>query len=201
MDGEDHETGGGVTLPAMLPMALTDGFVPCSLVDANELLVRFGHNLGGVNRPFRSEPWVFLVDGVPVSVAITASIISGTVQAHRGHNLKARPKTDCTTECRTYNRGEVVELARLASATAWANRLMLRWWREVAAPRWACWPVKAAISYSQNARHDGALYRFDGWEKASEECGSSGGGTWSRGRDSSHAAAGTKTLWVWRFAA
>lgn len=183
----------------MLPMALTDGFVPCSLAEANRLLVQFGHNLGGVNRPFRSEPWVFLVDGVPMSVAVSASIISGAVSVHRGHDLKAKPKTDCTTECRTYERTEVVELARLASASDWANRLMLRWWREVAAPRWTCWPVKAAISYSQNARHAGGLYRFDGWERWSEDCGSSGGGTWSRGRDSYHAAAGSKTLWVWRY--
>jgi antitoxin VapB len=180
----------------MLPLTLTDGFVPTSLADANDLLVAFGHNLGPVNRPFRSEPWVFLVDGQPMAVAVGASIISSTVASHLGHHVQTEP---CTTECRTYARGEVVELARLASSTSWANRLMLRWWKEVAAPRWTCWPVKAAISYSQNTRHGGDLYRFDGWVKGRSDCGSSGGGTWSRGRSTSDAAAGTKTIWVWRY--
>ena len=168
-----------MTLASLLPMSLTDGFVPCDLDEANDLLVRWGHNLGAVHRPFRSESWAFLVDGRPVSVAVSASVVSSTVAGFR--------------------RGEVVELARLASAERWANRLMLRWWREVAAQRWECWPVRAAISYSQNARHSGDLYRFDGWEKVSDDCGSTGGGAWSRKRYATDAVAGKKTLWVWRY--
>ena len=98
-----------------------------------------------------------------------------------------------------YQRGQLVELARLASCERWANRVMLRLWREVCAPRWACWPVAAAISYSHNAMHTGNLYRFDGWEKFSDDCGSSGGGTWSTKRTRNSAHAGSKTLWVWRY--
>jgi hypothetical protein len=98
---------------------------------------------------------------------------------------------------------EVVELGRLCSdpAQAWANRVMLRLWREVCARRWPHWPVRAAVSYSQNGRHDGTLYRFDGWRKVREDAGGDCGpnATWSKRRGPEHAAAGAKTLWLWEF--
>lgn len=172
---------------AAAPMFTTDGFVPCSLSVANRLLVEWGHNLGPVHRPFRSEPWVFLVDGQPMSVAVSASIVSNTLTDDEGRVL--------------YRRGQVVELARLASAQRWASRLMLRWWREVAARRWECWPIEAAVSYSQNARHPGNLYRFDGWRKVRTNCGSTGGGAWSRPRYATDAHRGAKTLWLYEYGA
>jgi hypothetical protein len=170
----------------MLPMALTDGFVPCSLDEANRLLVAFGHKLGPVNRPFRSEPWLFLVDSRPVSVAVSASIVSRHVSNDEGKVL--------------YRRGEVVELARQASSVRWANRLMLRWWREVGALRWECWPVKAAVLYHHTELHNGDLYRFDGWRRVRSGCGSSGGGTWSSPRSADDASHGPKDLWLWEYA-
>lgn len=166
-------------IPAALPFT-TDGFVPIGLVEANRLVVAFEHNLGPCERPFRSEPWAFLVDGRPVAVAISASIVSSTAAGHK--------------------RTEVVELARLASSERWANRLMLRWWREVGARRWSCWPVKAAIAYSQNDRHEGRLYRFDGWTKFASSAGSSGGGgSWTAKRTSADEVHGPKTGWVFEY--
>lgn len=57
----------------------------------------------------------------------------------------------------------------------------------------------AAVSYSKNDRHDGRIYRFDGWTKVTDRAGSSGGGQWSRKREKNDAANGPKTLWVWRY--
>jgi hypothetical protein len=159
----------------------TDGFVPCDLDEANALLVHWEHKLGECHRPFRTESWLFLVDGVPTAVAISASTVSATVAGYR--------------------RQEVVELARICASERWANRLMLRWWREVGARRWECWPVRAAVSYHLEAHHTGDLYRFDGWTKVKEGCGSRGGGTWSRERGDGDPSAGAKTLWLWTYEA
>lgn len=149
----------------------------------NELLVEWAHNLGPCNRPFGQQGWAFMVDGQPVSVAMSASIVSSTV---------------CELRCQ-----QVVELARLCSKPGknWATRPMLRLWREVCGPRWPYWPVEAAISYSQNARHQGDIYRFDGWERFTETAGSSGGGTWSTPRVEGDPHEGSKSGWVWRYGA
>lgn len=98
-----------------------------------------------------------------------------------------------------FRRTEVVELARLGAKVRWANRVLLRLWREVCAPSWPCWPVRAAVSYSVNALHSGNLYRFDGWEKVREDCGSGGGGTYSTRRLPGTSLHGRKTLWVYRY--
>ena len=150
-----------------------------SLADA--LLVRWGHYLGPCNRPFGRQDWVLALNGEPLAVATSASIVSASVAG--------------------YGRGEIVELARLCSApeASWATRVMLRLWREVGAQGWPYWPVQAAVAYSQNIRHPGNIYRFDGWERISDNCGSNGGGAWSRKRYAGDAAHGRKTLWLWRY--
>jgi len=150
------------------------------VADANHFLTAVGHRLGVCNRPFRQEGYGLELDGRLVAVAISASIVNGPVAG--------------------FERQEVVELARLAAAEPWANRVMLRLWREVCAQKWKSWPVKAAISYSHNAMHRGDIYRFDGWERVRDDCGTSGGGGgWSRPRYATQVVAGSKTLWVWRF--
>lgn len=159
-----------------VPMA---GLYPVSMEEANALLVQWGHRLGPVHRPFRQEGYSFEVDGAPIAVATSGSIVNGPVGG--------------------YERDEVVECTRLAAAEPWASRIMLRLWREVCAPRWKSWPVLAAVSYSHNAMHRGDLYRFDGWEKIREDAGSAGGGTWSRKRKNTEAVYGKKTLWLWRY--
>ena len=152
---------------------------------ANRLLVEWEHKLGPCNRPFHQEAFGIFVLDWPVSVAISASIVNGPVG-----------RSDRSVQ---YQRDEVVELARQASCERWANRVMLRLWREVCAPLWPCWPVKAAVSYSHNGMHSGDMYRFDGWEKWKDNAGSSGGGTWGRKRSNSDAVYGPKSLWGFRY--
>ncbi len=150
-----------------------------SLATANSLLERWGHYLGACERPFGSSSHVLLVGGEPVSVAVAASTVSATAGG--------------------YSRQQLVELARLCSApgASWATRVMLRLWREVCAPAWPHWPAAAAVAYSQSDRHEGRIYRFDGWQLVNENAGSLGGGTWSTGRDAGHAARGRKRLWLY----
>ena len=161
-----------------LPMV---GLGPIGLAEANRLLDCWGHRLGPIHRPFTMQAFALEKCGTPISVAVSASAVSATVAGFR--------------------RQEVVECARLCSDPAhpWANRVMLRLWREACARAWPDWEVLAAISYSQNAHHRGDLYRFDGWEKIREDCGSRGGGAWSRKRYASDAVYGSKTLWLWRY--
>lgn len=166
-------------MPLRLASVPVVGLIPIDLAEANALLVEFEHNLGPVERTFRSEAWALDLLGEPIAVAVTCSTVSATAAGYR--------------------RRELVELARLASRERWANRVMLRLWREVAAPRYLCWTPRAAVAYSQNDRHEGRLYRFDGWEKISDRAGSSGGGTWSKKRTAADEVHGRKTLWLWRY--
>lgn len=162
---------------------------PMDVDDVNLLLERWGHDLGRCNRPFRQEGFGLFVDGEPVSVAMSASLISDHLSDADGAVVATRDET--------------VELARLCTHPdeRWATRVMLRLWRETCGPRWACWPVRVAASYSLNANHDGRIYRFDGWTKVRDDCGSSGGGAWSRMRYASAAHHGPKTLWTWTYGA
>lgn len=172
-------------LAQQFPMPVA-GLQPVDMATANALLVEWGHYLGPCNRPFGQEGWTFDVDGRPVAVAVSASIVSSTI-------------TDAEGRC--YQRGQVVELARLCSGEGWATRVMLRLWREIAAPRWRHWPASVALAYSQNDRHEGRIYRFDGWTKVRTNCGSSGGGAWTRKRYATDAALGQKTLWLYELEA
>ncbi len=163
-----------------------DGFSPCTVDNANWLLEQWGHYLGPCHRPFGIDCWTFDVAGQPVSVAVGASIVSAHLVDDDGNEL--------------FRRDQVIELARLCSVERWATRLMLRWWREVGALRWSHWPVEAAVAYSQNNRHAGDIYRWDGWKRVRSNSGSGqGGGTWTKHRDTAHAAVGPKSLWVWRY--
>lgn len=162
---------------ALAPAAVA-GLHRVEMAEANDLLARWEHYLGPCRRPFHQEGFVLVAAGRPVSVAVSASAVAA--------------------ETAGYERRQLVELARLCSGEPWATRVMLRLWREVLAPTWESWPVDAAIAYSQNARHDGRLYRFDGWTRVTDRAGSSGGGGgWSTSRTGGHVARGTKTLWLW----
>jgi len=171
---------GPATQPRLisLPMA---GAYPIDLDEANRMLTAWGHRLGPVNRPFRSEAWSLDVGERAVAVAVTCSTVSSTVAGYR--------------------LGEVVELARLCAepGNTWANRVLLRLWREVLAPAWALWPVRAAVSYSHNAMHRGDIYRTDGWERVRTDAGFSGKEAWGRPGYAMGATAGSKTLWLWRY--
>lgn len=158
-----------------------DGFEELDPAEANALCVAWDHDLGPCNRPFGMQAWAFAIDGQRVAVAISASTVSATL---RGSLVDVQ-----------WRRDEVVELARLCAANHWANRVMLRWWREVAALRWPYWPIRAAVSYSDRGK-TGNLYRLDGWRLIADNCGSSGGGTWTGKRTGNHKG---KKLWDWRY--
>lgn len=167
------------------PMVPSVAFVQVGAAAADAALIAWGHYLHEQGRPFGREDWALLLDGEPIAVACSASIISNSVAG--------------------YKRGEVVELARLCrrpeAEFSWATLPTLRLWRQVAAPRWHYWPVKAAVAYSQNKRHNGGIYRMDGWESLNAHCGvSRGGGTWTRQRQEGDPEVGAKTLWIWRYA-
>ena len=149
------------------------------LAEANRLLADWHHDLGPITRPFGSQAWALYIGGEPVSVAVSVSTVGDMTAGYR--------------------RTQLVELGRLCSRESWANRVMLRLWREVAAPRWPHWTPLAAVSYSLNSRHDGQLDRFDGWTKITTGAGSRGGRAWSRGQYAAPAAHGPKTLWLWRY--
>jgi hypothetical protein len=169
-----------VAVPLRLgTLAPVMGLVPVDVEEANALSVDWVHYLGRCDRPFRSEGWCLDLDGEPIATAITSSIVSSTVDGYR---------------CQ-----EVVELARLCARERWVTRVMLRLWREVCAPRYACWTPLAAVAYSQTSRHEGDIYRFDGWKCFTEAAGSSGGGTWARKRYATDAAHGKKKGWIWRY--
>ena len=143
----------------------------------DRLLVEWGHWLEGCNRPFGKHYFGLSVLGVGlVSVAVSASTVNA--------------------KCAGWARGEVVELARCASAPPhrWATRVCLRLWREIAPGCWSrdYWPVKAAVSYQNAIRHSGNLYRFDGWRKVKDVAGGVAGGNWSRGKRYD-----PKAVWEW----
>ena len=146
---------------------------------ADALLTAWGHYLGPCERPFGRQDFALAVDGAVVCVATSASAVSSTVASFR--------------------RDEVVELARLCRApdAPWATRVCLRLWREVGAPRWPYWKPRAYTAYSQRNRHDGDVYRFDGWRRVEGRHGSSGGGTWTKERGADHQARGPKDLWIY----
>lgn len=145
---------------SLFPLA---SFVEIEHAEADQALVRSAHYLGACNRPFGRQSFGLFVGGQLVSVAVSAS----TVSAH----------------CAGFQRNEVVELARLSSMdgrNAW-TRVTLRCWRELAPQIWGAkyWPVRAVVSYSNETRHKGDIYRFDGWRKVAVMPGSGGGGTYS----------------------
>lgn len=181
-------------IPEQLPLLHLPlcGLYPCDIAVANALLIAWEHRLGRCSRPFGQQAFSLQLQGQPVSVAISASLVSTTISGTNKAGVRV-----------SYRRGEVVECARLCSAPTapWATRPMLRLWRQVCAPLWPYWPIQAAVSYSQNAHHRGEIYRHDGWERIHSACGSRGGKAWGRTRYATDVVYGKKSLWVWRYAA
>lgn len=158
------------------------GVYPLGMREANRLLEQWAHRLGPINRPFHSEAFALMVDQRPVAVAVSTNAMGARVAG--------------------YGRQELVELGRLCAepGNRWANRVLLRLWREVLARRWPCWPVRAAISYSHNAMHRGDIYRTDGWRLVKEGAGATSGT--NHGRPVADMRfVGKKRLWIWEYAA
>jgi hypothetical protein len=153
-------------------------FEVIELSEANRALIAWAHFLGQFDRPFGYQAFGLFLGDALVSVAISGSTINAT--------------------CAGWERGRVVELARLCSHPdhRWSTRVCLRFWRVTAPASWGSeyWPVDAAVSYQNAARHSGDIYRFDGWKKVAEVRGSGAGGTWSRKKGE------RKAIWVYEFA-
>lgn len=175
--------------PRLLEMPMA-GLMPMGLSEANRLLTLWEHSLGVIERPFGQVAYALEILGEPISLAVSAST---TGEAVTGKHPKTKERIH-------YRRGQVVELARLCSAPgySWATRIMLRLWREVCARKWPYWPVTAAASYSENAKHKGEIYRADGWLRVNEDCGFVSGSNYGRAAES-YAAIGKKTLWLWPY--
>lgn len=162
---------------SLFPMATFERIDPSH---ADELYERWQHYLGPCDRPFGRQDFGFLLGGQAVSVATSASTVSAT--------------------CAGLSRFEVIELARIATHPAyrWATRVTLRLWRELAPTEWAArnhehWPsIRAVVSYSNETRHKGDIYRFDGWRKVGIQRGSTGGGTYT-----SKQPREDKALWIY----
>ena len=156
----------------LFPLATFDAIDEAT---ARDRCIRWEHYLGPSDRPFGEQYFGLSVAGELVSVAVSASTAGVT--------------------CGGWPRKEVVELARLVTAPGerWATRVCLRFWRELAPRCWSkYWPVRACVSYSDNTRHSGNIYRFDGWSKVADYAGSSGGGTYSTKK-----AYTPKSVWVY----
>lgn len=153
---------------ALLPIV---SFVPCTLAQANDLLVRWNHKMGPVNRP---NNFVYchalLHEDEPVAVTTTHTLIRETCA---GLDWLRRDNT--------------VELSRLCAARAGLCRVALRLWREFVFP---ALDFEWAISYQDADAHTGNTYRFDGWRRVAFS--HSGGADPRSGRIGRN-----KWVWVW----
>lgn len=133
--------------------------------ELNRCLVAWGHRMGPWTRPcFAFEAFHALFEhGRPVAVA-AAGETPREVVGDTG-----------------LLRAEVVELGRLCAERPGLNRIMLRLWREMVFPALArAHDRRLAVSYQDEALHNGNIYRFDGWRRIGR--GISGGNDARSGR-------------------
>lgn len=72
-------------LPICAPRLIECPIVGLNRIDnreANRLLVEWGHKLGPCNRPFLTESFALEVNGEPVAVAMSCSIVHGPVAGY-----------------------------------------------------------------------------------------------------------------------
>lgn len=146
-------------------------FRPIGRDTLNQCLVAWGHKMGPVRRPTGGWSHALLVDGEPVAVAATDTLI--------------RPRVAGLT------RHEAVELSRLCAARPDLSRVALRLWRSFVFPALCeecgfTW----ALSYQDAALHSGNLYRFDGWVRLATSRSGTDPRTGRKGR--------RKIIWGWR---
>jgi len=156
----------------MFPAVYMDSI---DLAAANQLLRDWSHKMGPVKRANYGglQCHVLYVHGEPVAVAVTCPLIRETVAG-----------------LAFTHRGNTIELARLCACVSWANRVMLRLWREVVFPAAG---KQYAISYQDADLHTGNTYRFDGWKRVSYSRSGTDQRTGRKGRN--------KWVWLWERAA
>ncbi len=154
-------------MKALLPYVSFDSL---SLPEANAALVAWSHKMGPLRRGNQDAICHALsVEGRPVAVTTASTLI--------------RPRVG---SCPWLERENTIELSRLCAERPGLCRVALRLWREFVFPSLGyAW----AVSYQDADIHNGATYRFDGWERV----GFSHSGTDRRsgrpGRD--------KHIWAW----
>jgi hypothetical protein len=120
--------------------------------EADNRLIRWGHYLGACNRPFGRQSFGFFWDGELVGVAVSATTVKSSTYG--------------------FPRTQVCEFARCCSHPDHRDltRVLVRLYRKVAADEWTreYWPASALLSYSNRARHEGDIFRFDGWARYME---------------------------------
>lgn len=153
----------------MFPLATFDA-VP--LVEVNQLLVRWGHQMGRLERGNSGALgcYVLRVHGEPVGLACSSSLIRECVGGGNPH----------------MTRDNTVELSRLCAANTWACRVVLRLWRETVFPGTG---YSWAISYQDADAHTGNTYRFDGWSRIGFSSSGTDARSGRRGR--------RKFIWCW----
>jgi hypothetical protein len=137
---------------------------------ANELLTKWAHKMGPINRPFASKCFALEADSGPVCVMVHSCLI----RPHVGGGLKQ------------LTRENTIELSRLCSSRPGLCRVGLRLWREFIFPNTG---YKHAISYQDADLHNGNTYRFDGWQRAGFSVSGNDPRSGLKGRK--------KHIWVW----
>lgn len=137
--------------------------------DANELLERWGHKMGPINRG-NSVGWSHALfhGDEPVAVVVSSSLIRECVGGGLGH----------------LTRDNTIELSRLCASRPGICRIALRMWREFIFPSLG---YQFAISYQDAKLHSGNIYRFDGWTRAA----------YSRSGTDSRSGRKGRTKWIW----
>jgi hypothetical protein len=150
-------------------------FTPLLLFDrietdeANELLVKWEHKMGPINRPFPSQAFALYHLNRPVAVAIHGCLITSSVAGSSG-----------------INRDNAIELARLCADRRGLCRIVLRMWREFV---FVTLRRRYAVSYQDADLHNGNTYRFDGWKRIAYSRSGSDARSGRKGRN--------KWVWVW----
>jgi hypothetical protein len=147
-------------------------FEEISLLEANKLLIQWGHKMGAMNRGNQEGiNYALLNNNKPVAVAMTSTLIRECV----GGGLKHLTRENCC------------ELSRLCAERTGLCRVALRLWREFVFPQLG---YEYAISYQDADLHNGNTYRFDGWERQAYS---------SSGTDKRSGRKGRKKwIWVWK---
>jgi hypothetical protein len=147
-------------------------FEEISLLEANKLLVQWGHKMGAMNRGNQEGiNYALLNNNKPVAIAMTSTLIRECV----GGGLKHLTRENCC------------ELSRLCAERTGLCRVALRLWREFVFPQLG---YEYAISYQDADLHNGNTYRFDGWERQAYS---------SSGTDKRSGRKGRKKwIWVWK---
>jgi antitoxin VapB len=155
----------------LIPLIPLVSFDSISTAEANELLTKWGHRMGPLNRPYPSRAVALFHLTEPVCVLTYGCLIATHVGGGLSH----------------ITRQNGVELSRLCAVRSGLCRVGIRLWRDFVFPTLG---VSFAISYQDADLHSGNTYRFDGWRRSGfSRSGTDVRGGGRRGRN--------KWIWVW----